>query len=78
MPRFFCPHCGSKIHPTDNFCSKCGKRIGNTVDSTDDVIVRCASCKGSGKIRNYNPPFGHIEEEKNICPACGGSGVQRV
>lgn len=78
MARFFCPQCGSKILHTDRFCSQCGYRTSNTVDSAEDVIVRCARCKGSGKLRDYNPPFGHIEEKENICPACGGSGVQRV
>ena len=78
MARFFCPSCGSKIQQVDRFCSNCGHRLSNTADREEDIIVKCARCKGSGKLRNYNPPFGHVEEERNICPACGGSGVQRV
>ena len=78
MTRLFCPRCGAKILNTDNFCSQCGSQIKNSFNSTEGSIVKCAACKGTGKIRDYNPPFGYIEEEKNICPACDGSGVQRV
>jgi DnaJ-class molecular chaperone len=78
MARFFCTRCGSELRHRDRFCAQCGHRNDNGIGSGEDVIVRCARCKGSGKLRNYNPPFGHIEEEMNVCPACHGSGIQRV
>lgn len=33
----YCPHCGAKIQPTDNFCIKCGIRLTVPIDSDHTV-----------------------------------------
>lgn len=43
-----------------------------------DVVVKCARCKGSGKDRSYSPLGWFDPDDPNVCPSCGGSGVKRL
>jgi DnaJ-class molecular chaperone len=43
--------------------------------SDDRTIVDCARCRGTGRIKRAT---GLVTAEWETCPACRGSGKQRV
>jgi DnaJ-class molecular chaperone len=71
----FCPSCGNTCRSGQNFCANCGCKLKG---SKQAVVVTCARCKGTGKARSYSPAGWFSPDDPNICPACGGSGVQRI
>ena len=72
---YYCPRCRSEVRPFDKYCSNCGLRAPNIRDLDEDVIVKCARCKGKGTIYTS---IGDWSTGGQTCPACGGSGVQRI
>jgi DnaJ-class molecular chaperone len=48
-------------------------------DITLGKLVECRYCEGTGKVREHDHlgPLA-IGSKKKSCPACGGSGFQRV
>lgn len=80
MPKY-CPSCGGKTQYAGPIPNRRSRRPGVTINidsapDDDSTIVRCATCKGTGSkyAGGLAPLFGGNEP----CPACGGSGWQRV
>jgi predicted amidophosphoribosyltransferase len=71
--RHYCPRCESEVRPFDKYCANCGLKAPRLVG--DDVIVKCARCKGKGTIYRS---IGDWSSGGETCPACGGSELQRV
>jgi hypothetical protein len=79
----YCPNCGCKLEKSFTLCPRCHQRVkftGEVGISATTVgviqgteIVQCAHCEGSGKIW-----VDSLHSKLGVCPACGGSGVQRV
>lgn len=64
----YCSKCGYQLDENDNFCPKCGNKVGSSVGNNVRMIrLKCQDCNGTLEIDE--------KREIAICPYCGSKNL---
>lgn len=64
----YCSKCGYQLDENDNFCPKCGNKVGSSAGNNVRMIrLKCQDCNGTLE----------IDEKREIvtCPYCGSKNL---